>query len=120
VAKENAEFELKRLRAEQAKTRQDEVFGGLSPAERAGYDAKTKRINELEIALAAIASAKNSRHYAKANQRAQWNEEAVTDTPQSEAHQPYGSRETDSSTRFKDSTKNRGKAKGDSENKSGG
>jgi DNA-binding NarL/FixJ family response regulator len=35
VAKETPESELKRLRTEQNKTRQDEVFGGLSPAERA-------------------------------------------------------------------------------------
>jgi len=42
------ENELIRLRREQSKTRQDEVFGGLSPAERAVYDTKENRIHELE------------------------------------------------------------------------
>jgi hypothetical protein len=50
MAKENPESELTRLRKEQNKTQQDEVFGGLSPAERAEYNGKAKRINELEIA----------------------------------------------------------------------
>ena len=40
--------ELLRLRNEQAKTRRDELFGGLSPAERAAYDRKQRRIHELE------------------------------------------------------------------------
>ena len=60
MPKEKPEFELKRLRAEQGKTRRDEVFGGLSPAERAAYNRTTKRIHELEIELAAIAGAKTS------------------------------------------------------------
>ena len=60
MLKEKSRFELKRLRAEQGKTRQDEVFGGLSPAERAAYNRKTKRINDLEIELAAMADAKTS------------------------------------------------------------
>jgi hypothetical protein len=50
MAKENPESELTRLRKEQNKTQQDEVFGGLSPAERAECNGKAKRINELEIA----------------------------------------------------------------------
>jgi hypothetical protein len=54
VPKEKLEFELKRLRAEKSKTRQDEVFGGLSPAERDAYTRNIKRIHELEIELAAM------------------------------------------------------------------
>lgn len=42
------EDELIRLRREQSRTRQDEVFGGLSAAERAAYDAKENRIHQLE------------------------------------------------------------------------
>jgi hypothetical protein len=45
---EKRESELKRLRAEQYKTLQDEVFGGLSPAEQAEYNRKSERIHELE------------------------------------------------------------------------
>ena len=48
MAREKHESELKRLRTEQNKTRQDEVFGGLSPAERARYDGKSERIRKLE------------------------------------------------------------------------
>jgi hypothetical protein len=42
------EDELIRLRREQSKMRQDEVFGGLSPEERAAYETKENRIHELE------------------------------------------------------------------------
>jgi hypothetical protein len=42
------EDELIRLRKEQVKTRQDEVFGGLSSAEQAAYETKEDRIHELE------------------------------------------------------------------------
>ncbi len=45
---ESLQSELARLQKEQAKTRQDEVFGGLSPAERSAYDHKQDRIQELE------------------------------------------------------------------------
>ena len=48
MATEKHESELKRLRTEQNKIRQDEVFGGLSPAERAKYDGKLERIHKLE------------------------------------------------------------------------
>jgi hypothetical protein len=48
VAKEQPESELERLREEQRKTRHDEVFGGLSPAEEADYNRNTERIRELE------------------------------------------------------------------------
>jgi hypothetical protein len=42
------EDELIRLRKEQGKTREDEVFGGLSSAEQAAYETKENRIHELE------------------------------------------------------------------------
>jgi hypothetical protein len=48
MAPEKREAELKRLRKEQSKARQDEVFGGWSRAERAEYIRKEERIHELE------------------------------------------------------------------------
>jgi hypothetical protein len=48
VQNETESAELARLRREQAKTRHDEVFGGLTPVERAAYDIKQERICELE------------------------------------------------------------------------
>ena len=46
---ESEQVELSRLRREQAKTRHDEVFGGLTPEERFAYDRKQLRIQELEL-----------------------------------------------------------------------
>jgi hypothetical protein len=43
------ELELDSLRKQQSKARHDEVFGGLSPAERLAYDRRQNRINELEL-----------------------------------------------------------------------
>lgn len=40
--------ELSRLHKQQAKTRHDEVFGGLSPAGRSAYENRQIRIRELE------------------------------------------------------------------------
>ena len=105
VAKEKPESELKRLRNEQYKTRQDEVFGGLSPAERTEYNRKRKRINDLEIELAASAGAKKSTQSATAEQRRQWNKNSETDTPQDKAQQPYRNREKDSGEPFRRSEK---------------
>lgn len=48
---ESPHSELARLRREQFKTRQDEVFGGLSLVERAAYKQKELRIQELERSL---------------------------------------------------------------------
>ena len=45
---ETPSSELIRLLKEQRKTQQDEVFGGLSPAERAAYDIRQDRIHDLE------------------------------------------------------------------------
>jgi hypothetical protein len=49
LVKESPNSELARLRTEQSKTRQDEVFGGLSHAEQAEYEGRQKRIHDLEI-----------------------------------------------------------------------
>jgi hypothetical protein len=40
--------ELVRLLKAQLKARRDEVFGGLSHAEQAGYNRRSERIRELE------------------------------------------------------------------------
>jgi hypothetical protein len=48
MAREKPESELKRLKQEQNKARQDEVFGGLSPVEWAEFNGRVKRIHELE------------------------------------------------------------------------
>jgi len=48
MVEEKTQFELIRLREEQNKARHDEVFGGLSPAERLEYNEKAERIHELE------------------------------------------------------------------------
>lgn len=89
---ESSQAELARLLKEQAKTRQDEVFGGLSPVERAEYNRKVKRINELEAELTASADVRKS-YPAKAEQKHQWSKTSATDTPQAAAKQPYRSRE---------------------------
>jgi hypothetical protein len=60
MAMEKRETELKRLRTEQNKTRQDEVFGGLSRAEQAEYNRKADRIHELEGKIQARAVAEKS------------------------------------------------------------
>jgi hypothetical protein len=111
MAKEEPQSELTRLLREQEKTRRDEVFGGLTPAERAEYKRKAERIQKLESEIQASAVAENSSQVAKAEQKRQWNKESETDTPQGEAHQPYRSREKDSMGSSTDSNRRRGKAK---------
>jgi hypothetical protein len=49
---EMPELELDGLRKQQSKARHDEVFGGLSPAERLAYDHRQNRIHKLEFDLA--------------------------------------------------------------------
>ena len=58
MAEEKPQSELTRLRKEQNKTRYDEVFGGLSPAELAEYNGKAERIHKLENYFQASALAK--------------------------------------------------------------
>jgi hypothetical protein len=101
VAEENPKSELARLRKQQHKTRQNEVYGGLSQDERAEYDNTTKRIDELTKQLEAIASSDK----AQAEQRREWNKGSETDAPQSEARQPHRPREQDSTKAFTDSLK---------------
>jgi hypothetical protein len=48
---ETADVELARLRKEQKKTRQDEIFGGLTDEERSAYENKAHRIRQLEFEL---------------------------------------------------------------------
>jgi hypothetical protein len=96
MPKEKPEFELNRLRTELRKTRQDEVFGGLSPSELAEYNRKSVRIHELVCKIHMSAISEKSSGDAKAEQNRQWNKDPETDTPQGEAHQPYRSREMDS------------------------
>jgi len=90
---ENPHSELARLRREQIKTRQDEVFGGLSHAERAEYNRKAKRIHELEIELQAsvVTELHSQPDLIAAEQRHEWNKNSETDTPQSSGRQPYRS-----------------------------
>jgi hypothetical protein len=107
VAPEKPEAELKRLLKEQNKARQDEVFGGFSPAERAEYEGKKDRIHALESEIQASAGSKKSSMSAKAEQERQWNKEPETDTPQAEAHQPYRSREKGSTDCSSDSRRTR-------------
>jgi hypothetical protein len=117
MAQEKPESELARLREEQRQTRQDEVFGGLSLAERARYNGKAERIHVLERTIQVQDVAQKSSQSAKAKQRRQWKSESETDTPQAEAHQPYRSREKDSAHASRDTTKKRGKVKNESDEK---
>ena len=48
---ETPEAELARLLKEQDETRQDEIFVGMSGAERAEYERRAKRIEELRVEL---------------------------------------------------------------------
>ncbi|MGB8987232.1 MAG: hypothetical protein WCC37_11560 [Candidatus Sulfotelmatobacter sp.] len=112
MAKEKPQSELKRLFDEQSKALEDEVFGGLSLAERARFETKSKRINALAIELAASA--------AKAAQRGQWNKESETDTPQAGSRQTYRSREKDSTDPSATSRRKRKKAKDRSDQKDSG
>jgi hypothetical protein len=93
VEKETLESELARLKKEQRKTRENEVFGGLSINERAVYNEKSARIDELKTEIQASEEKSPS---SKSEQRRYWNKNTETDTHQSEAHQPYGSREKES------------------------
>jgi Skp family chaperone for outer membrane proteins len=79
----------------------------LSKAERAEYEAGRKRIDALTKKVEATASSRA----AQAEQRGEWKKMSETDTPQSEARQPYRSREKDSTNKFIDSL-NAGTVKG--------
>ena len=97
--KEKLQSELAQLLEKQNKARRDEVFGGLSPAERVEYNARAERIHVLEKGIQA----------SSAKLRRQWNKTPGTDTPRSEAHQPYRSREKESTNAFTDSLRTKWK-----------
>jgi hypothetical protein len=63
MVEEKTQFELIRLREEQNKARHDEVFGGLSPAERLEYNEKAERIHELENDLRQSRAASGSQRW---------------------------------------------------------
>ncbi len=95
MATEKPQSELTRLRTEQEKTRRDEVFGGLTPAERAEYKRKSERIDKLESEIQASAVAEKTSHVRRQSRT------------QGEAHQPYRKREKDSTGRSTDSRSQR-------------
>lgn len=115
MAEEYPEFELKRLQAEQSKTRRDEVFGGLSLAERAEYNRKTKRIDQLIRDIAANAAANQRLRSTKLEQERQWSKDAETDTHQDEARQSYRSRETSYTEASAASKRKRAKGRNESD-----
>ena len=65
--------ELRLLRNEQKKARQDDVFGGLSPAERAEYNGKAERIHKLESEIQESTVAEKRLQFAKSEESNQWN-----------------------------------------------
>jgi|HubBroStandDraft_6_1064221.scaffolds.fasta_scaffold04425_2 hypothetical protein len=65
MVKETSEVELKRLRAVQSRTMQEQVFGGLSPDERTAFDARRTRISQLEKQLIPSIVGKGSSRSAK-------------------------------------------------------
>jgi hypothetical protein len=68
-----SQSELIRLRKDQTKARQDEVFGGLSPAERAEFNGKAERIHKLESEIQACAVAEKRLQFTKSEHRNQRN-----------------------------------------------
>jgi hypothetical protein len=63
---ESSQTELDRLRQEQARTREDEVFGGLSGPERLAYEIKAERIRTLEQEIREIRAEAQSRNSIRA------------------------------------------------------
>ena len=98
---ESPKSELARLHNPQRQARQDEVYGGFSKSERAEYDSRAERINELDAQLQTLASADK----VAAEQRGEWNKKSEMDMPQSEGRQPYRTREQDSMDAFSDFSK---------------
>ena len=96
MEEESPSTELERLRERRLVIRRNEVYGGLSKAERAEYEAVARRIDALIKAIALFDRAQ------AAETRV---ESPETDTPQNGARQPYRSREKDSTTAFVDAVK---------------
>lgn len=72
--KRELQSEVTRVRAQQLKARQDEVFGGLSSEEKAAYDTRADRIRELDAEIEAGLLADE----ASASQRREWNKQLVS------------------------------------------
>jgi hypothetical protein len=120
---ETPQTEIMRLLREQIQSREDEVFGGLSRAERSEYNRKNARINHLEILLQAEAIAQKSLGPDESDRRRnsiEWTAKPEEDIPQENARQPYRSRESGSSRKTsKSSDNNPGKAENESEDADG-
>ena len=65
MVQKKSQSELTLLLKDQNKARQDEVFGGLSPAERAEYNGRAERIHKLESEIRASAVAERRLQFAK-------------------------------------------------------
>jgi len=113
------ERELTRLLEDQKKARRDEIFGGFTKLERAAFEARSSRINLLEHQISQSSKKASEANTKAANQRSQWNKQAETDTSQSDARQPYRSRERDSSKASTDSKKKSKAKKTDSDQSPG-
>jgi hypothetical protein len=89
MANQSLQSELTRLRKQQAKARQDEVFGGFSLAERVEYDARAHRIHDVETEIELYTKPAEqgfSSDIVATGQRLEWEKKSETDTPQSKAH----------------------------------
>jgi hypothetical protein len=92
--RETPQVEVLRLLRELHKILQDEIFGGLSLAERADYDRKANRISELELLLETTSLSFFSEP--NSNNSGAWDKISETGTPRSLARRPYRDREKDS------------------------
>jgi hypothetical protein len=92
--RETPQAEVLRLLKELHKTRQNEIFGGLSVTEWAEYHRKANRISELELLLET--SSLSLFTEPNSNRIGAWNKMSETDAPQTLARQPYRDRELDS------------------------
>ena len=109
MERESPLAEVLRLLREQNKARKDEVFGGLSAAERADYNRKAARILELESCLGGDIFRSRSAE-AAARRSDGWDQTSETDTPQSNARQPYRDREKDARKSKKESKRQKNAA----------
>jgi hypothetical protein len=100
MERESPQAEVLRLLKELNKARQDEIFGGLSAAERVDYNKKAARIGDIFRSRSAEAAARQSDG---------WGQTSETDTPQSKARQPYRDREKDARDSQKQSKSKRQK-----------
>jgi hypothetical protein len=90
MERESPQAEVLRLLKELNKARDDEIFGGLSAAERADYNRKAARIGTIFHSRFAEADARQSDA---------WDQTSERDTPQSKARKPYRDREREKDAR---------------------